>query len=308
MKKSIKTLALGLAVIPCALLLTACGGNNNQGLVDVKGNYSNVQVEEYSSVATKIDENLSNDSSFIDGVRIVLDVKAKMPDSTMTVKMDNKVKNISKIGTEESSQVVASSNLKMTTSAGKESYSQNLNSYVSNNNAYIDMSNFLIAGPQIMPTKLYIPLPVSGEDESDAITLPEINFTKLLEDIPAELLGDTFVIQTYENEGEYKVKATIKGEFLYEFLAPKISDLNSETYQFELKNAKDLVVYVVFKDNNISGIRVETSFKIVYSMYMESISFENIPMDISAKLEATAFDGEITLPSFDDYQPMPEQA
>ena len=148
MKKSLKLMALGLAIIPSALVLTACGGSENEGVVDTSGDFTAVETSAYESVLTELDGRGFNLDNMLGGLQVSLGLDAKMDingqSSTITITSDSYMKNNSQEGTLDINEIDVSSyvNMNMTSvSAGTTAtLSAVLNQYITDGKQYVDLS------------------------------------------------------------------------------------------------------------------------------------------------------------------------
>ena len=209
MKKSIKMLALGLAIVPCALAMTACG-NDDTGLVNSKASYKAAETTQYSSVINDLEEKGVNLETAFAGMRAVMkiDVEADFfgQEIEMSMKSDTKVKSEIKDGTISSADLIAAQTNTVTLEMGKEKASLGANMYITGGREYCDLSDIhsLLASVDMaqilpMPEKFYMNLNFGDE----TISLDSFKISNYIAQIPEGEYGNAIKVATYEKDDTY---------------------------------------------------------------------------------------------------------
>lgn len=313
MKKSLKLMALGLAIIPSALVLTACGGSENEGVVDTSGDFTAVETSAYESVLTELDGRGFNLDNMLGGLQLSLDLDAKMDingqSSTITITSDSYMKNNSQEGTLDINEIDVSSyvNMNMTSvSAGTTAtLSAVLNQYITDGKQYVDLSqaqaitsiiNSSVETP--IPEKLYQNLATGTE--SDVAVIPDYSLLTLLEIVPEGSWGEGIILEKYETETEYKVRATVKGEYIVNLIETQAPADFKEA--FKINSMDDVVIYIVYSNNTFVGATLTASIDAKVTMQVDE--YTTMPIAISGSIEANIlpFAGEIEYPTdLNDY-------
>ena len=313
MKKSLKLMALGLAIIPSALVLTACGSSENKGVVDTSGDFTAVETSAYESVLTELDGRGFNLDNMLGGLQVSLDLDAKMDingqSSTITITSDSYMKNNSQEGTLDINEIDVSSyvNMNMTSvSAGTTTtLSAVLNQYITDGKQYVDLSqaqaitsiiNSSVETP--IPEKLYQTLATGTE--SDVAVIPDYSLLTLLEVVPEGSWGEGIILEKYETETEYKVRATVKGEYIVNLIETQAPADFKEA--FKINSMGDVVIYIVYSNNTFVGATLTASIDAEVTMQVDE--YTTMPIAISGSIEANIlpFAGEIEYPTdLNDY-------
>ena len=313
MKKSLKLMALGLAIIPSALVLTACGGSENEGVVDTSGDFTAVETSAYESVLTELDGRGFNLDNMLGGLQVSLGLDAKMDingqSSTITITSDSYMKNNSQEGTLDINEIDVSSyvNMNMTSvSAGTTAtLSAVLNQYITDGKQYVDLSqaqaitsiiNSSVETP--IPEKLYQNLATGTE--SDVAVIPDYSLLTLLEIVPEGSWGEGIILEKYETETEYKVRATVKGEYIVNLIETQAPADFKEA--FKINSMDDVVIYIVYSNNTFVGATLTASIDAEVTMQVDE--YTTMPIAISGSIEANIlpFAGEIEYPTdLNDY-------
>ena len=306
MKKSLKMMALGLAIIPSALVLTACGGGEG-ALVDTSGNYTAIETSEYQNTITDLENRGFDIQSMLSGLHLSLELDATMTingeQSTITVASDSYMKNSSQDGYLDINQLEALSSLSMNMrSNGVESnLSGTLNQYILEGNQYADFSQaeaimalINTATGITVPSKFYQTL-ATGTAE-DVIELPDISLSTLVQAIPAGSFGTDIVLEKYENEGDYKIRITADGAFIEDLIADNLA--NSEAgVDMTIELEDDIVIYIVYSNDNFVGANITASVNM--STMMSVGEGQLLPLSITGSIEANIlpFADEINFPT-----------
>mgnify|MGYP005771580285 FL=1 len=313
MRKSLKLMALGLAIIPSALVLTACGGSENEGVVDTSGDFTAVETSAYESVLTELDGRGFNLDNMLGGLQVSLGLDAKMDingqSSTITITSDSYMKNNSQEGTLDINEIDVSSyvNMNMTSvSAGTTAtLSAVLNQYITDGKQYVDLSqaqaitsiiNSSVGTP--IPEKLYQNLATGTE--SDVAVIPDYSLLTLLEIVPEGSWGEGIILEKYETETEYKVRATVKGEYIVNLIETQAPADFKEA--FKINSMDDVVIYIVYSNNTFVGATLTASIDAKVTMQVDE--YTTMPIAISGSIEANIlpFAGEIEYPTdLNDY-------
>lgn len=314
MKKSLKLMALGLAIIPSALVLTACGGSENEGVVDTSGDFTAVETSAYESVLTELDGRGFNLDNMLGGLQVSLGLDAKMDingqSSTITVTSDNFIKNNSEEGTLDASKIEASSsvNMNMTTASGgaTATLSAILNQYITNGNQYVDLSQAQaltsiissVTGEALPSDKIYRSIIAEGAE--NVVAIPDYSLLNLLEVVPEGSWGEGIILEKYETETEYKVRATVKGEYIVNLIETQAPADFKEA--FKINSMDDVVIYIVYSNNTFVGATLTASIDAKVTMQVDE--YTTMPIAISGSIEANIlpFAGEIEYPTdLNDY-------
>lgn len=306
-------MALGLAIIPSALVLTACGGSENEGVVDTSGDFTAVETSAYESVLTELDGRGFNLDNMLGGLQVSLGLDAKMDingqSSTITITSDSYMKNNSQEGTLDINEIDVSSyvNMNMTSvSAGTTAtLSAVLNQYITDGKQYVDLSqaqaitsiiNSSVETP--IPEKLYQNLATGTE--SDVAVIPDYSLLTLLEIVPEGSWGEGIILEKYETETEYKVRATVKGEYIVNLIETQAPADFKEA--FKINSMDDVVIYIVYSNNTFVGATLTASIDAKVTMQVDE--YTTMPIAISGSIEANIlpFAGEIEYPTdLNDY-------
>ena len=301
MKKSIKMLALGLAVVPCALAMTACG-NDDTGLVNSKASYKAAETTQYSAVINDLEEKGVNLETAFAGMRAVMtiDVEADFfgQEIEMSMKSDTKVKSEIKDGTISSADLIAAQTNTVTLEMGKEKASLGANMYITGGREYCDLSDIhsLLASVDMaqilpMPEKFYMNLNFGDE----TISLDSFKISNYIAQIPEGEYGNAIKVATYEKDDTYKVKVTIDSGL---WNLPQYTPGTEE--QISVKEMSDLELYFVFSNGNLVGIEAEMEADIVVLTSLDGTTVPPTTFEVEANLEIVPYTGEISIPSADN--------
>lgn len=301
MKKSIKMLALGLAVVPCALAMTACG-NDDTGLVNSKASYKAAETTQYSAVINDLEEKGVNLETAFAGMRAVMtiDVEADFfgQEIEMSMKSDTKVKSEIKDGTISSADLIAAQTNTVTLEMGKEKASLGANLYITDGREYCDLSDIhsLLASVDMaeilpMPEKFYMNLNFGDE----TISLDSFKISNYIAQIPEGEYGNAIKVATYEKDDTYKVKVTIDSGL---WNLPQYTPGTEE--QISVKEMSDLELYFVFSNGNLVGIEAEMEADIVVLTSLDGTTVTPTTFEVEANLEIVPYTGEISIPSADN--------
>lgn len=314
MKKSIKALALGLAVIPCALILTACG-NSDKNLVDIgkDSDYVAVESSQYSAVIEEIDTGFD------------LKEVAKGLKSTLTIEANTNLGALGKLDIKLDSEEIlkgnpdngmlsadaieaymkATAKVKMTAEDqyGNE-ISQESNAsakqFIVNGTQYVDLSgskDFMDTFGAEYPTKYY---QVLATDEAQPIAIPEISLGDLLAEIPEGEWGQYVQLSKYESETGYKIKVVANKDFLNEAVSTALVG-----YGFSVIFTSDAQMYMIYENNEFAGLYFDTDAKVIINIHESNSLYQilgsSVTINASINLQLIGFNGEIDYPNFSGY-------
>lgn len=311
MKKSIKLIALGLSVIPCALMLTACGGNGDDNLVNIKGDYQAVASNEYNAVVQDIDAGF-NLQELAKGLKSVITIDASADLGVMGV-VDLSLENesLAKIPSSEGVaelkdlEAYTSLDFKMKMTMGDESTSMSASAkqYIVDGNQYIDLSKaedlVAMVDPN-MPLKGYNTLLT---EEVEPLVIPEYTLSSLLEMVPeGTYWGDYVQISKSTSDTGFKYKVVATAEMLNTFVAGAFEGV-------AVNFTSDLEFYLVYENEEFAGLYLDTSADVSITLPEESpyaaMVGTQLLVKVKLNVQATGFAGEIDYPSsFEDYQPL----
>lgn len=309
MKKSIKLMALGLAVVPCALMLTACGGNGDGNLVNIKGNYQEVASNDYSAVVQDIDAGFDL-KEIAKGLRSVITIDASADLGAMGVvdlSLENesiaKIPSTEGVAELEDFEAYSSLGFKMKMTMGEESTSMNASAkqYIVDGNQYIDLSKAEDIVAMIDPN-----MPLKGynsliTEEVEPLVIPEYNLSSLLEMVPeGTYWGDYVQISKSTSDTGFKYKVVATAEMLNTFVAGAFDGV-------AVNFTSDLEFYLVYENEEFAGLYLDTSADVTVTLPEDSdyatMLGTQVVVKVNLNVQATGFAGEIDYPAnFEDYQ------
>ncbi len=317
MKKSIKLLAAGLAVVPCALVLTACGSND---MVDTSGKFTAVETSEYENVLTDLDTRGFNLNNLLGGLQMSFTFDATMElsgqETSISVTSDNYLLNSSDEGTLDINKIKASStvNLDMEVVGQEDSkIDATAYQYITNGNQYIDLSQAQrfadtvasMAGATLPGYKFYQTLATGTAD--DIVDVPNYSLLSLLDLVPQESWGTDIIIEKYENSSDYKVKTTVKGQYIQELVETYISEQgnDAQAVTVDFNSMEDVVIYIVYTNDVFAGLNITASADLAINIPMDATTSMQLVIAGDLEINILGFDGEITFPAnFDGYVDM----
>lgn len=310
MKKSLKAMALGLAIVPCALVLTACGGGDGGININTDGNYVAVETTEYANVLADLQTRGLTIEDIVGGARLTLDVDAdvNLGGITMGVVMssDNYVRNSSEAGTLDVTKVdmISENSLTMTTTAGEETTTTeaSANMYFSQGVQYVDLTGaeeLLIGFGASLPSFKFSQSLVTGNPEEDVVATPEFNIADLLQYIPEGSYGTGLVIETSEEGDDYKVRVTLNGTFMQEYVTGMIAESDPELASTVTFNSfGDIVIYVVCNADGLVGMNVTGSVDMSIAITVaEGQDPMLVTVDGDIELNMAGYNGEFDMPT-----------
>ena len=269
MKKSLKALAIGAAIIPCALAMTACG--EEPRLVDTSGHYNT--TSSYSEVQTHLEEeNLNTDlNSYQLVMKISGDVNLGAGSPTFGVSM--KIDNIFQIS-DDLQTLNSATTMDMTVSAGGRSESQTiLEEYIQNNTHYARVGGVGDWSYQDLPT---ISLP-----SYEGMTLDFSQFESLT------TLEQNSITVTIDNSDEdsYKVKMVLNPEILSAVTGEIEDYINQSNFVSGNGHWGQATMYYIFENNEFVGAAMDTTITLSGATWKIQVDFAE-------------YNGTIDFPSF----------
>ena len=149
-----------------------------------------------------------------------------------------------------------------------------------------------------IPEKLYQNLATGTE--SDVAVIPDYSLLTLLEIVPEGSWGEGIILEKYETETEYKVRATVKGEYIVNLIETQAPADFKEA--FKINSMDDVVIYIVYSNNTFVGATLTASIDAKVTMQVDE--YTTMPIAISGSIEANIlpFAGEIEYPTdLNDY-------
>ena len=306
MKKSLKLIALGLAVVPCSLMLTACNGNGD--LVDISGNYTKVETTDYSAIVDEVDAGF-NLQEAAKGLKLMLTIEASADLGDMgTIYLNMKNDVIAKANPVDGAisltdiEAYNSTSADMKWTFGLEGqqesidYSLGTKQYIVNGTQYVDFSEageILSTLPgESMPTKYY---QVLATAETAPVVIPDYNLSSLLEMVPEGNWGEKFEISKSETETGFKVKFVATKDVLNDAMA----SLNLNGFTLEFTDKAEL--YMIYENNEFSGLNLNVAAKVVVNLPQDN-SFaaligKQLTLNLNLNAQCVGFNGEIEYPS-----------
>lgn len=309
MKKSLKMLALGLAVVPCALVMTACGDGKSELNINTEGSYQTVEVAEYQNVLSDLENRGLTIENILGGARLTIDLGAEIgiADQTMTldVASDNYLVNGSEAGQLDINKLglVSENSLSIVSGTGDES-SGSANLYLKDGSFYFDLSgsedllkDFKVDS-MIPAYRLYQTIATGSAD--DVVTMPEFSITDIL-NIPEIDFGKDIIIETSEKGDDYKVKATVKGDFVQSLVEDVLSGMASEAGMptITFNSIGDIVIYVVYNADGFVGLNMSASVDMGLSIALGANPSATLPITIKGDVEINmaSYNGSLDFPS-----------
>ena len=309
MKKSLKMLALGLAVVPCALVMTACGDGKSELNINTEGSYQAVEVTEYQNVLSDLENRGLTIENILGGARLTIDLGAEIgiADQTMTldVASDNYLVNGSEAGQLDINKLglVSENSLSIVSRTGDES-SGSANLYLKDGSFYFDLSgsedllkDFKVDS-MIPAYRLYQTIASGTAD--DVATMPEFSITDIL-NIPGTDFGQDIIIETSEKGDDYKVKATVKGKFVQSLVEDVLSGMASEAGMptITFNSIGDIVIYVVYNADGFVGLNMSASVDMGLSIALGADPSARLPITIKGDVEINmaSYNGSLDFPS-----------
>ncbi|MBO5394917.1 MAG: hypothetical protein J6A28_03325 [Clostridia bacterium] len=263
MKKSIKGLAIGLAVIPCALAMTACGGDDR--LVNTSGRYAT--ESSYEEVATYLeDKELSTElASFQIRMKADFSINTEAYKFSMLTTGDMYMK-VSGEGETATIDMYSKATMSINQNGEKEELSEI--AYINDNIEYTKVQDS------------WEQLPI---DPADYISQYSLDFETLFASLGTEDLDSIEVkVDKYENSGTFKVKMTMDASLLGDLT----NFIAGEAAGYDM-SWDDLILYYIFENNQFVGAAIEIGAGITEGA--NSIS-------LKATMELAPYAGEIEFP------------
>lgn len=264
MKKSLKILALGLAVLPSMLFLASCGKKEeDRSIVNTSGKYTAVENSQIGEIneflGDKIYENIS-------GIKNRVLITMTYEDMKVTSEVIATYTNLDKLGTEEfgMSYIAYQNNKKIGTM------------YVQNNMLYSSVD------------KTYTEFNVGSTSDDAVISPTEIDLSNLFMDYTDTQLTDA-QIKVYSKGDTYKINYINNDDTLDETLQNVLESMSATNVTSNPTN-----MYLVFDQNEFVGMSSEVNLTCNISGYNYKVN---------AIVETVLFDGEIEYPDFTGYLP-----
>lgn len=318
MKKSIKFMALAMAVMPCALVLTACGEKAEKDIVSITGDYQVVETNSYQDAIDEIDAGFDLES-MTEGVRAVLTINANanianMGKVNLSLKQDSVAKMTAVEGevSTDDIQMSSKSTMKATIKAGKETaeLKAGQNQYILNGRQYVDASGmediYAMMGETAMPSKYYQPLVTDeyGQQSNEDFTLPQVKVSDLLAMIPEGSIEEgALALSKSVEENGFKYKVEINAEILTGVL-----DQVLEGYGVTVTFTKDVVFYAIFANDTFSGAYLDAEATVVVDIPQDSdfnMFGESVAINVAINAQIASYAGEISFPKNLNSYPTP---
>ena len=275
MKKSLKTLAIGLAVVPCALAFAACGPAtpppDDFGLVDISGNYAT--ESSYSEVVSVLEEKeyTTDYRSF----RLVMDMDMSFNMGEMSAEVSRIRDVIVKLDSDDNINAKSTSTFKAEFAGvtDAENLDESQESYIKDNYLYSDLGD--------------------GWEQIYQTTIEEVAGQKLdIETMFADFDEDQkSQIEVYVDEndatGTYRVKMQFAAENLAVFMEGVTEQIME--YGYEVTEWGNATIYYIFENNQFVGAELEMGMTVDFLSVIE--------MDATIKIEFAKYDGEIDFPA-----------
>ena len=313
MKKSLKMLALGLAVVPCALVMTACGDGKSELNINTEGSYQVVKVTEYQNVLSDLENRGLTIENILGGARLTIDLGAEIgiADQTMTldVASDNYLVNGSEAGQLDVNKLglVSENSISIVSGTGDAAVesSGSANLYLKDGSLYFDLSGSedlltdFNVDSMIPAYRLYQTIASGTAD--DVATMPEFSITDILTYIPETAFGQSIIIETSKKGDDYKVKATVKGEFVQSLVEDALSGMASEAGMptITFNSIGDIVIYVVYNADGFVGLNMSASVDMGLSIALGADPSATLPITIKGDVEINmaSYNGSLDFPS-----------
>lgn len=271
MKKSTKAFIVGLAAIPCALAMTACGGGEDDPrLVDTTGSYRT--QSSYSEVLNHMDaKNLSTDLA---SYRLLVDMSLSTQVGALNTGADIIQDSIIKISDSSDGQKI---NAKTTTSFK-----------MTQNNATQNISSESYIKDNTMWGKIGTEWVTLGFVPAGAYTSHVFDFENMFGDISAtEQAGITVEVDRQDSKGIYKVKMTMDSDLISSFTEGLSSSLL--TQYPTISDWGNSTAYYIFENNEFMGATLDINF---------STSIAGTTSEGTIKVDIAQYDGDIQFPEF----------
>ena len=313
MKKSIKVLALGMAVLPCALMLTACGGDKD--IVNIEGDYQAVQTSSYSAITADVDAGLD------------LNEVANGCKALITIDATSTIQGLGEIELGMRNEIIAKANqndgqlhpadlelyqkstmdvtVTNTLTNEKAKMSNTAKQYLVDGTQYIDFSGsqalldvYKAMNPEKdMPTRVYQVL-LSGE--GNPVDIPEVSLGDLLTLIPEGQWGEDNDLQISKSVSEtgYKVKVVVKNSFVNSYVGEMFAE-QGLTINF----TEDVEAYFVYENEEFAGFYLDADAEVNVTMPEEyaSIFGSTLTVDANINAQIIGYEGNISYPNFNGY-------
>ena len=301
MKKSIKMMALGLAVVPCALMLTACGGDKN--IVDIKGDYKPLETAQYDAAVEEIDAGF-NLEEVSKGLRSVITINAES-NVGMLGKVDLSFKNESILKSNTVDNVLnvediegySNVSAKMTIKAQGQSASETMSAkqYIVDGNQYVNLSgaeSMLEMAQLTLPSKFY---QVLAKEGVHPVELPDYKISDLLAMVPeGTLSNETVSLSKSTEETGYKYKVVVDDVALNQIVNEYLTETG-----VKVTFNNDVVFYALFENNQFMGayLDAQATVEVVVPANYAGMFGEKVSVDLDLNLQVVGYEGNINYPS-----------
>ncbi len=291
MKKSTKILAASLAVLPCALVLTACGGGNNEVL---KNDYQNAtytattlaDVKQAVAQKTVAFSALKQKANLTFSFDTPSAQAGETTPSTVEISNYAVVSGISANGIEKAEAEIE-------VKSGDDTSA--LNAYYKENAIYLDLSDFTLLddmlpqGSEEMPRKIFYNFDsqqqAAAAAETDQITYDVSDLFTMLES--NESFATVLAATTWESvtDGDtYTVKVTFNGEAVTEIITGLAGQYTSGIIG-EATEVEKLEVYLVFGATSLEGVAINLEGTVEVNVPMQG---QPAPLTLTAGLKLNA--------------------
>lgn len=271
MKKSLKILAAGLAIIPCALALTACGGTSHE-LVDTTGSYR--EASSYDAVQEYVDE--TQTTTELDQYRMMMNMTMSGGGVKLTLNTNSYIQfdgttlnNYTSIDMAMSMKYI-----------GKEEF----------NTETCIKDNYLYSSTDLGGWTSPVQLDFSELEGYMGATLSLDEVFASLGEIDKEGLN----VKVEQTEDATKFKIELDGSVLEAFMSsamPGDDEVAGITNVLDFSQAT-ANIYYVFENNEFSGAALDINLKMTVSEGTASAT-----ISCRMTMEFAKFEGEIPFPT-----------
>ena len=240
-KNTIKTLAIGAVAVPCALMLTACGGNG-QVKVDTKGDYTDTTVAEASTYFEGVQANEKWDFSGLKfTARMFMDMGAMegAGASGMAMTMDMTLNGVVSYTNDILAKCDATTKTKVTVGEQSQEATTKGNVYIKD--GYVYTKN----------DQLKVKSPIEAGDGPEDVTnvIPSTEIVNQYWDQIENNAGSILKVATKGTTVKYQLATTItEGQTVEMFLIFEDGQFTAFKLNLEMKGANDAVIYSLTMD------------------------------------------------------------
>lgn len=266
-KNTIKTLAIGAVAVPCALMLTACGGNGNIK-VDTKGDYQDTTVAEASTYFEGIQTAEKWDFSGLKfTAKMFIDMSAMESGTAgMGMTMDMTLNGVVNYADDILAKCDTTTKAKITVGDKTQEQTAKGNVYIKDGYVYTNSG------------ELKVKMPIEESDGPEDVT---------------NVIPSTEIVNQYWDQIENATGATIK-------VATKGTTVK---YQLaaEIMEGQTIEMYLIFEDGQFTAFKLNAEMKgsnneVIYSITMDAIATNetvNITENLDAYIDASEISGTI---------------